>query len=87
MIACDSVEALIKTKAKRVTVHGTFDPKALKEVRDMKKTEESVSFLYAGEMENLLQALLAAHAADLTISEPDLEEIFMHYYVDGGDEL
>ena len=87
IIACDSVEALIKTKAKRVTVHGAFDPKALKGVRDMRKTKESVSFLYAGEMENLLQALLVAHAADLTISEPDLEEIFMHYYEDGGDEL
>lgn len=87
LIACDSVEALIKTKAKRVTVHGTFDPKALTGVRDMKKTEDSVSFLYAGEMENLLEALLTAHAADLTISEPDLEEIFMHYYVDGGEIL
>ena len=87
MIACDSVEGLIKTKAKRVSVHGVFEPGALKGVRDLQRTGETVSFLYAGETEALLQALLAAKASDLTISEPDLEEIFMHYYVDGGQEL
>ncbi len=85
LIACDSVEALAKTNTKRVTVHGVVDLKALSDIRDLQTAEGSSSFLYSGEMKELLSVLAALDIRDLTIAEPDLEEIFMHYYTDGGD--
>ena len=85
LIACDSVEALAKTNTKRVTVHGVVDLRALPGIRDLQTTEGGSSFLYSGEMKELLSVLAASEIRDLTVAEPDLEEIFMHYYTDGGD--
>lgn len=86
IIACDSVENLSKTNAKRVSVHGKIALQELKDVRDIKETEEMVHFLYGGEMEAMLQVLAAGEVRDLSISEPDLEEIFLHYYENGGEQ-
>lgn len=80
IIACDSVEALSKTSAKRVTVKGRFDYKSLDGIRDMTSVGGSLSFLYNGDMSSLLSVLSAGDISDLSISEPSLEEIFMHYY-------
>ncbi len=85
IVACDSVENLAKTNAKRVTVHGgDFDPDGLERVRDISRSADGVSFLYGGDINQLLGALAAHRITDLTVSEPDLEEIFMHYY-EGGE--
>ncbi|MGN1094833.1 MAG: ABC transporter ATP-binding protein [Eubacteriales bacterium] len=80
IIACDSVEVLSKTSAKRITVHGVIDIGHLCGVRDRKDTEDSVSFLYSGDMNSLLRTLSSGHINDLTVTEPDLEEVFLHYY-------
>lgn len=84
IIACDSVEALSKTNAKRVTVHGQVNLDRLRGVRDRKDTPDAVSFLYSGSIEQLLQTLCTGRITDLSISEPDLEEIFLHYYEKEG---
>ena len=86
LIACDSVEALAQTNAKRVTVHGEVKLSGLTGIRNLKKGEDSVSFLYSGDINALLAVLSRSTVKDLSISEPDLEEIFMHYYTDGGEE-
>ena len=49
-------------------------------VRDRKESEGVISFLYSGDMKALLRMLAAGDVSDLSVSEPDLEEIFMHYY-------
>lgn len=85
LIACDSVEALSKTNAKRVTMHGSAALDDLEGVRDRMDMDGSTSFLYSGDMNVLLRCLSAGHITDLTISEPDLEEIFLHYYAKDGD--
>lgn len=86
IIACDRVENLSRTSAKRVNLRGTVDLTALSEVRDMQTTGDGVSFLYGGDMNCLLGTLAQGQVTDLNISEPDLEEIFLHYYTEGGDE-
>lgn len=86
LIACDSVEALAKTNAKRVRIKGTLDLSNLKGVKDYKKTEEGIDFLFGGDINELLKILSGNRIGDLNISEPDLEEIFMHYYEKGGEE-
>ena len=84
LIACDTVEALSRTNARRVHLQGTADLSLLPCVRDVQRAENALSFLYSGDIHTLLQFLAGQPIADLTISEPDLEEIFLHYYLDGG---
>ena len=108
IIACDSVETLAKSNAKRVTVSGAIDLAGLDGIKDLKRTgmletdaKGSVevgavaggvaagmtSFLYNGDMNELIQKLSCGTVNDITISEPDLEEIFLHYYGKGeGDK-
>ncbi len=85
IIACDNVDVLSKTSAKRVTVHGAVDLKQLSGIRDRRDSGDSVSFLYSGDMNSLLCALSSGQVNDLTVSEPDLEEVFLHYYEKDGE--
>ena len=85
VIACDSVDALSKTSAKRISVHGSVDLKDLDGIKDMKTADKAVSFLYSGDMNRLIQRLSEGDIFDLNVSEPDLEEIFLHYYEKEGD--
>ena len=88
IIACDSVEVLSQTSARRVTVHGSVALDGVEGVRDRKEDPGSVSFLYSGNMNALLQVLAAGNVSELSVSEPDLEEIFMHYYEKkDGDQI
>jgi ABC-2 type transport system ATP-binding protein len=85
LIALDSVENLSKTAAKRVTLHGvTAIPEEL-ETADANVTGNSVSFLYNGDIKKLLSVLGTLPVTDMTMTEPDLDEIFMHYYQKGGE--
>ncbi len=85
IIACDKVTALSKTNARRVTVHGSVALKGLEGIRNQTEGDGFVSFLYNGDMNLLLQTLAAGNLTDLSVSEPDLEEIFLHFYEkDGG---
>ena len=85
LIACDEVEALAQAGARRVTLHGAGKAPALPGVRDEQRSPEGVSFLYSGEMNALISVLAQLDVRDMTVAEPDLEEVFMHYYEEGGD--
>lgn len=86
IIACDSVKALAETGAKWVSVRGAVDLTRLSGVRDIQMSTDGMSFLYSGDIDALLSVLSGSHIEDLSVSEPDLEEIFLHYYEDGGTE-
>lgn len=85
LIACGKVEDLADTGARRVLVRGTPDLTGLPGVRGLEHLEDGVCFLYSGSMQPLLQTLAAAPVRDVQITEPDLEEVFLHYYTQGGD--
>ena len=87
IIACDSVDALSKTNAKRITVQGIIDLEHLSGIRDRKETKDSISFLYSGDMGSLLHTLSMGQVDDLTVTEPDLEEVFLHYYEKEGETV
>lgn len=80
LLACGSVEELSRTNARRVTLRGSAEVQVLSGIRDCQQTEEGLSFLYSGDMQLLLNALAGGKVEDLTIAEPDLEEVFLHYY-------
>lgn len=87
IIACDSVDALSQTNAKRITVQGQINLNELKGICDRKSSGDSISFLFNGDINELLRILSASQVSDLTITEPDLEEIFLHYYEKDGDAV
>ena len=86
LLACDSVENLGHTGAKRVTLRGVTAVPELEHIRDVKTSAEGVSFLYSGKADRLIKELSALPITDITIAEPDLEEIFMHYYAKEDSE-
>ena len=86
IIASGSVEELARTNAKRVSVRGSFDASGLPDVRDLQISDDTVSFLYSGDINLLLSQLGRQPVMDLTISEPDLEEVFLHYYTEGDEK-
>ncbi len=87
VVACDSVAALGKTSARRVTLRGVNLPPQLHGIMDVHGEKDTVSFLYQGEPKKLLSALITMDITDLTITEPSLEEIFLHFYQEGGIQI
>lgn len=87
IIACDRVEALSKTNAKWISVQGQVSLDSLEEIRDLKENDGIFSFLYGGDIHRLLETLSAGTITDLSISDPDLDEIFLHYYENGGEQV
>lgn len=80
LLAADTVEALSHTGTKRVILRGVAQMPPLDGVRNLETNEEGVTFLYGGEMQALTQLLSKLPLTDLTVTEPDLEEVFLHYY-------
>lgn len=81
ILISDSVEKLGHTGAKRVTLRGVSEMPSLNNVRDVNTANNAVSFLYSGKPDVLIKTLSVLQIEDITIGEPDLEEVFMHYYV------
>lgn len=80
LLALDSTERLGHTDTKRVRLGGVHVPPDLPHMKDVQTDGDSVSFLYDGNLKELLNTLSALPLTDVSITEPDLEEIFMHYY-------
>ena len=55
-------------------------------VISLEKNENGTSLLYRGEMPELLNELSQLQIEKITITEPDLEEVFMHYYEDNSKD-
>ena len=73
IIACDSVEKLVRSDARRVTLQGGLRREDLPDAKDWTEQDGTVSFLYSGDMNVLIRALSAADIRSLTVAEPDLE--------------
>jgi ABC-2 type transport system ATP-binding protein len=80
ILACDSVERLGYTGAKRVTLKGASELPKIENIKDIKEQNGALSFLYSGSSEELVRRLAQISFEDITIADPDLDEIFMHYY-------
>jgi len=80
----DDIHSLKDKLLSRITFRlkaGTNDVKLQTPgVISIEKNENGTSFLYRGEMPQLLKELSQLPLEKITITEPDLEEVFMHYY-------
>ena len=85
LVACGSVKELVRTGVKRVTLQGAGELPQNEDIRDIKREEGSVSFLYGGTPGELIALLSAMKFEDMTVTDPELSEIFMHYYEGEGE--
>lgn len=82
LLTVDSTENLGHTDTKRIRLRGVTAPPGLAHIKNIQADHDSVTFLYGGNLNQLLQALADLPLTDVAISEPDLEEIFLHYYTE-----
>lgn len=71
LICTDTVENLTRTNTKRIRM-----------VKDGKEED----FVYKGNLNDLFSGFAGHNIEDITIEEPELEEIFMHYYEEETDD-
>jgi len=81
ILVSDTVEKLGHTGVKKVLLRGAESFGEFEGVRDVKREGDSVSFLYSGGAKQLLSELSAFVFNDMNVSDPELDEVFMHYYV------
>ena len=80
LLASDTVDNLAHTGVKRVTLKGVATTELDPDFKDVRLDGENVSFLFEGKSELLIAKLAGMRFEDVNISDPDLEEVFMHYY-------
>lgn len=80
ILVSDSVDRLGHTGVKRVTLQGAERIPQMDGIKNATNENGSVSFLYSGNPKNLLSHLADISFADFTVTDPDLDEVFMHYY-------
>ena len=47
---------------------------------NIKLKDNTLEFYYSGKINNITQELSKMDISDVWIEDPDLEEVFMHYY-------
>ena len=86
LVVEDSVEALSRSAAKRVTLRGCDHlPEDFPGALGITVINRNISFLFQGDYHQLLRDLQSVAFSDLSITEPDMEEIFLHFYEKGGE--
>ncbi|MDO5649405.1 MAG: ABC transporter ATP-binding protein [Gallicola sp.] len=75
-----TVAELSKTTARRIHLQGVNTIPDLSGIADSSILDNEVNFLYQGDIKLLLEKLHQIPIENLTITEPDLDEVFMHYY-------
>jgi ABC-2 type transport system ATP-binding protein len=80
LIKVETIEDILKTRAKKVRIKTEDEIKTTDQMVNVEKLNGYMSFVYTGEIKTLVKLLSTVKVEDVTITEPALEEIFMHYY-------
>jgi ABC-2 type transport system ATP-binding protein len=84
IVEVSAIGALRDNGYKKVALETKEAPRAelfaLEGVTSLGMAGNAVSFIYRGGVNQLLQKLSELDLTNVTIEEPDLEEIFLHYY-------
>lgn len=85
IIKVEEIEALRKRQLKKIYIE--FNDQKDNRLTELPGVEDAplisgrtIKFLYSGDINRLIWALNDRNITDMTIEEPSLEEIFMHYY-------
>jgi len=84
IIKVEQIKTLLENSTKRFTLEMVTTPDAsrfkIEGVSDFQITARSASFLFRGRVNDVTRILAELDLVDLLVEEPDLEEIFLHYY-------
>lgn len=80
ILAQSSVEDLVHTGIKRITLRGLKEELNMAGMKDRQWDGNNLNFLYDGDTRKILAHLSNINFEDINITDPDLEEIFLHYY-------
>ena len=81
LVLLDTVDNLAHTGVKKVTVKGSISIPELVGIEDVRVDGDQTTFLYSGDVKALLTSLSGMDISDVSITDPELDEIFMNYYV------
>ena len=87
IIKVESIENLKKNLLKRVYLTFYDKPPAGIEITgvvDLRVNNKHLSFMYDGNINELIKYLSKYNIENISIEEPDLDEIFMHFYENFG---
>jgi ABC-2 type transport system ATP-binding protein len=84
IIKVEQIKTLLENSTKRFTLELATAPDPalfrIDGVSDFKLAAGSASFLFRGRINEITRMLAGLDLTDLLVEEPDLEEIFLHYY-------
>ncbi|MDI3311403.1 MAG: ABC transporter ATP-binding protein [Thermoanaerobacterium sp.] len=84
IINLEKISALRENSYKKVYVEANSPIKSeyfnMDGVSDLEVKDRTVSFLFKGDINNIMKKIAEISILDVVIEEPSLEEIFMHYY-------
>jgi beta-exotoxin I transport system ATP-binding protein len=84
IIQVEQIKTLLENATKRFKLEMAGPPDAsafnLEGVSDLVVANHSVSFLFRGHINDITKILAQTDLVDFLVEEPDLEEIFLHYY-------
>lgn len=83
LVGLEEIEALLDRGGKRVHVVPNGDDPGITDLDgafDVTTVGEEIQFTYTGDYNALLDELADHNVRDVEISEPALEDVFMHYY-------
>ncbi|MBQ7398780.1 MAG: ABC transporter ATP-binding protein [Clostridia bacterium] len=80
LIVSDTIQNLKQIGAKRVVLQGVSLPPLVPGVKHVRAKGKTVQFMYNGRSDTLIRALADLPLEDVSITDPDPEEILMHYY-------
>lgn len=84
LLIADEVTRLGHTGVKRISFRGNLRAEELPFAKDLKIEGDVGRFLYDGDVRTLMQVLSTLELQDLNIQDPELDEVFLHYYEQGG---
>ena len=83
IVNIQDIKTLQKDNYKKIEVSAAdLDDKrfAVAGVSNLTKDNGGLKFFYKGDINQIMRIILEKEVSDVTIEEPTLEEIFMHYY-------
>ena len=84
ILMSDTVDNLAHTGVKKVSLRGVTDIPKLDGISDVKCDSDTATFLFSGDPTSLLGALSDMPLLDVNITDPELDEVFINYYVREG---
>lgn len=90
IIRVNKISDLKEESYKRIKLHteqeADIEALSLPGVTDLKVNKDEADFIYKGDINEIIKRISGIRLLNLTIVEPDLEEIFMHYYKNGAGD-